>query len=140
MDGKTALGSWQVRLPGLRLSLGVEAGRPLRRACLCLAQMVTAQRLLERPLETSSRPVALRQVCLDPARKVTVKRPLVIRPKASVLLPVACERACPLDRVKLAVLRLRREPSGQRQLLPVDCLLHAGQHELAEECSSGSQS
>ena len=140
MDGKMAPGSWQVRLPGLRLLLGVEVVRPVRRACLCLAQMVKAQRLLERPLETSSRPVALRQVCLDPARKVTVKLPRVVHPMASVLFPVACERACPLDRVKLAVLRPRREPSGQRQLLPADCLLHAGQHELEEERSSGFQS
>jgi hypothetical protein len=51
--------------------------------------MVKAQRLLERLPETSSRPVALRQVCLDPARKVKVKLPLVIRPVASLLRPEA---------------------------------------------------
>jgi hypothetical protein len=47
--------------------------------------MVKAQRLLE----TSSRSVALRQVCLDPARKVKVKLPLAIRPVGSLLRPEA---------------------------------------------------
>jgi hypothetical protein len=71
------------------LSFRAEAGRRVRRACLCLAQLVKARRALERPLETSLRLVALRQVCLDPARKVKVKVPLVIRPVASLLRPQA---------------------------------------------------
>ncbi len=79
----------RLALPPGWLSFRAEAGRRVRRACLCLAQLVKAQRLLERPLETSSRPVAPRQVCLDPARKVKVKLPLVIRPVASLLRPEA---------------------------------------------------
>jgi hypothetical protein len=51
--------------------------------------MAKAQRVQERLLETSSRPGALRRVCLDPARKVKVKLPLVIRPVASLLRPEA---------------------------------------------------
>jgi len=130
----------RLALPLGWLSFRAEAGRPVRRVCLCLAQMVQAQRLLERPLETSSRPVALRQACLDRARKVKVKLPLVIRPVGSLLRPEAHDPVCLLDRVKLAVLLPRLEPLDSRQLLAADSPLHERQRQLAVECSWDSQS
>jgi len=102
--------------------------------------MVKAQRLLERPLETSSRPVALRQVCLDPARKVKVKLPLVIRLEGSLLRPEAHDRVCLLDRAKLAAPQQRPEPLDSRQLLAAGSPLHARPRQLAEERSWDSQS
>ena len=122
------------------LSFRAEAGRPVGRACLCLAQMVKAQRLLERLLETSSRPVALRQACLDPARKVKVKLPLAIRPVGSLLRPEADGPVCLLDRVKLAALPPRLEPLDSRQLPAAGSPLHEGPRQSAEERSWDSQS
>jgi hypothetical protein len=131
----------RLALPPGWLSFRAEAGRRVRRACLCLAQMVKAKRVLERPLETSSRPVVLRQVCLDPARKVKVKLPLAIRPLESLLRLEAHDPVCLLDSVKLAVLRPQLpEPSDPRQLLAAGSPLHERQRQLAEEPSRDSQS
>lgn len=116
----------RLALPPGWLSFRAEAGRPVRRACLCLAQMVKAQRLLE----TSSRPVALRQVCLDPARKVKVKLPPPNPPVASLLRPAGRGPVCLLDQAKLAA----------RQLLAAGYPLHGRQRQLAEERSWDSQS
>ncbi len=130
----------RLALPPGWLSFRAEAGRPVRRACLCLAQMAKAQRLLERPLETSSRPVALRQVCLGLVRKVKAKCPLVVRLEGSLLRPEAHDRVCLLDRVKLAALPPRPEPLDSRQLLTPGSPLHERPRQLAEERSWDSQS
>jgi hypothetical protein len=130
----------RLALPPGWSSFRAEAGRRVRRACLGLAQMVKAKRVLERSPETSSRLVVLRQVCLDPARKVKVKLPLVIRRAASVLLLVACDRVCLLERVKLAAPHQRPEPLGSRHLLAAESLLRERQRQLAEECSWDFQS
>ena len=95
--------------------------------------------MLERLLETSSRPAALRQVCLGPARKVKVKLPLVIRPVGSLLRPEAHDSVCLLARAKLAALPPRLEPLDSRQLPAAGSPLHERPHQSAEERSWDSQ-
>jgi len=129
----------RLALPPGWLSLRAAVGHRVRRACLYLAQMVKAKDVLERPPETSSRPVVLRQVCLDLVRKAKVKRPLVVRPVVSLLRPQAHEPVCLLDRVKLAALPLRLEPLDSRQRLAAGFLLRERPRQLAEECSWDSR-
>lgn len=130
----------RLALPPGWLSLRAEAGPRVRRVCLYLAQMVKAKDVLERPPETSSRPVVLRQVCLDLVRKAKVKRPLVVRPVVSLLRPEAHQPVCLLDRVKLATPPLRLEPLDSRQRPVAGFLLRERPRQLAEERSWGSRS
>jgi hypothetical protein len=63
-----------------------------------------------------------------------------LRQEAFLLLPEAHDPVCLLDRVKLVVPQLRREPLDSRQLLAADVRLREWQAGLAEERFWDSQS
>jgi hypothetical protein len=63
-----------------------------------------------------------------------------LRQEAFLFLREAHDQVFLLDRVKLVVLQLLREPLNPRQLLAADFRLRERQHGLAEECSWDSPS
>jgi hypothetical protein len=119
----------RLALPPGWLSFRAEAGRRVRRACLCLAQMVKRLSVV---------PVAL--VSLRAAALLLLPVAWLLHLAASVLPPAGHEPVCLLDPVKLAARRPRLEPLDSRQLLAVDFRLPARRRQLVEERSWDSQS
>jgi hypothetical protein len=103
--------------------LRVEVDPRVRPVCLCPAQMVQAKHV----------PVAL-------LVSVLLLVASFLRQEAFLLLREAHDPVCLLDRVKLLVPQLRREPLNSRQLLAADFRLRERQPGLAEERSWDSPS
>ena len=106
-------GLWSLRVEGVRLVLPTA----------CLVQMVRAK-----------------HVPVVPLVSVLLLVASFLRQEAFLLLREAHDPVCLLDRAKLVVPQLPREPPDSRQLLAADFRLRERQHGLAEECSWGSPS
>jgi hypothetical protein len=111
-------------LPPDWLLLRVEGDPRVRPVCLCPAQLV----------------VQAKHVSVALLVSVLLLVASFLRQEAFLLLREARDPVCLLDRVKLVVLQLPREPLDPRQLLAADFRLRERQPGLAEERSWGSPS
>jgi len=84
--------------------------------------------------------VQAKHVPVVPLVSVLLLAASFLRQEAFLLLREVHDPVCLLDRVKLVVPQLPREPLDSRQLLAADFHLRERQHGLAEECSWDSPS